>query len=49
MRAVRRRAQDREVLQIASISGIAGDLLAVVLGLLIFAVLLAVLEGIDRI
>jgi len=37
------------VLPIASISGIAGDAVAVVLGLLIFAVLLALLEGIDRI
>jgi len=37
------------VLPIASISGIAGDAAAVVLGLLIFAVLLALLEGIDRI
>jgi hypothetical protein len=34
---------------IATISGVAGDLVAVVLGLLIFAVLFLLLEGIDRI
>jgi len=37
------------MVQIASISGIAGDGVAVVLGILIFAVLLVILEGIDRI
>jgi hypothetical protein len=37
------------VLQIASISGIAGDAVAVVLGLVIFGVLFLLLEGIDRI
>jgi hypothetical protein len=31
------------------VSGVAGDVVAVVLGLLIFAVLFLVLEGIDRI
>jgi hypothetical protein len=34
---------------LASISGVAGDLVAVVLGVLIFGVLFLLLEGIDRI
>jgi hypothetical protein len=37
------------VFPIAAITGIAGDGLAVGLGLLIFALLLVLLEGIDRI
>jgi hypothetical protein len=37
------------VLPSAAISGLTGDLVAVVLGLLIFAVLLVLLEAIDRI
>jgi hypothetical protein len=37
------------VLLIASITGIAGDAVAVVLGLVIFGLLFLLLEGIDRI
>jgi len=49
MRGVRSRIDSPGVLLIASISGIAGDAVAVVLGLVIFGVLLLLLEGIDRI
>jgi hypothetical protein len=37
------------MLLIASLSGPVGDIVAVVLGLLMFAVLFLLLEGIDRI
>jgi hypothetical protein len=49
MRPARGRIDSSHVPLIAAISGVAGDLVAVVLGLVIFAVLLLVLEGIDRI
>lgn len=49
MRPGRVRIDSRRVLVSAAISGLAGDVVAVVLGLLVFAVLLVVLEAIDRI
>ena len=49
MRPGRGRIDIGSVPTIASISGVGGDLLAVVIGVLLFGLLLLLLEGVDRI